>query len=195
MDPSYLEMYEQYLPTCDVALWIVAARNRALALDQRYLEKLAPVLSGKVIFAISQVDLVDPLDWDRTKNLPSHTQRAHIESITMDRSRRLSKALGTDIKCVPFSATTYFNLMEVYQHIVDGSPADRRWMFDFVRSFSSEDWLNRAEGLTQEQKSSHHCEVRPKARQPPGVNPASPCGLGRQMVTPSSVSTCPTYCC
>ena len=33
-------------------------------------------------------------------------------------------------------------------------PSHRRWMFDLVRSFSPEDWIARAEGLTEEQRST-----------------------------------------
>ncbi|NWN33694.1 GTP-binding protein, partial [Klebsiella michiganensis] len=81
------------LPKCDVALWIVAARNRALALDQMYLKRLEPYLD-KIVFAISQVDLVDPLDWNQHDNLPSDTQKEHIDKIVRDRSSKLADAFG-----------------------------------------------------------------------------------------------------
>ncbi|MDG4765884.1 50S ribosome-binding GTPase [Solwaraspora sp. WMMD406] len=38
-DPHYLEMYERHLPECDVVLWVTAARNRAVALEQQYLRR------------------------------------------------------------------------------------------------------------------------------------------------------------
>jgi predicted GTPase len=40
-DARYLEQYEKHLAECDVVLWIMAARNRAVALDQMYLQKLS----------------------------------------------------------------------------------------------------------------------------------------------------------
>lgn len=152
IDPNYLRMYEQHLPHCDVALWVIAARNRALALDQHYLDKLKPFLSEKVVFGISQVDLIDPNDWDRLRNMPSINQKEYLDEIVSDRSIRLSKAFGKPVKCLPFSATNYFNLMGLYEHIVNGASKDRRWMFEFVRSFDSKDWLSRAEGLSEKQR-------------------------------------------
>lgn len=153
LDPDYLKMYEDHLPQCDVALWIVAARNRALALDQQYLDRLGPLLSDKVVFGISQVDLIDPNDWDRSQNMPSLMQSQHLEEIANDRSKRLSDAFGRKIQCVAFSATNYFRLMELYDHIITGVKKDRRWMFEFVRSFSAADWLNRAEGISDDEKA------------------------------------------
>ncbi|HND85683.1 MAG TPA: 50S ribosome-binding GTPase, partial [Pseudobdellovibrionaceae bacterium] len=154
IDPKYMEMYEEHLPLCDVALWIVAGRNRALALDQQYLERLGPLLQGKVVFGVSQVDLVDPVEWNKLKNLPSDSQLSNIAKIVEDRSARLSKAIGKQVKCVPFSSANYYNLMDLYEHIVEGAPRDRRWMFDFVRSFSAADWIARAEGLTDDQRAA-----------------------------------------
>lgn len=160
MDPSYLRMYEEYLPRCDIALWIVAARNRALALDQAYLERLAPLLSDKVVFGLSQVDLVDPNDWDRSRNMPSPAQNAHIDEIVEDRSHRLGEAFGRKVECLAFSAAHYYRLMELYQHIVSGAPKDRRWMFELVRSFSAADWLAGVEGLSVEEKAKMSENVR-----------------------------------
>lgn len=152
VDPSYLKMYEEHLPKCDVALWIIAARNRALALDQQYIDRLRPLISDKIVFGISQVDLIDPNDWDKAKNLPSTMQKEYMAKIVDDRAKRLSAALGKKIECLPFSSTNYFNLMELYEHIINGMPKDRRWMFEFVRSFSAVDWLDRAEGISLERK-------------------------------------------
>src|SRR5713226_9254729 len=40
-DPQYIQMYHEHLPKCDAILWIITARNRALALDQQYLREFA----------------------------------------------------------------------------------------------------------------------------------------------------------
>lgn len=154
LDPSYLKMYEENLPKCDVALWIIAARNRALALDQQYLERLSSLLAKKVVFGISQVDLIDPNDWNRLKNMPSDVQTRHIDEIVADRNKRLSDALGRKAECIAFSATNYYRLMELYEHIVSGASKERRWMFEFVRKFSAADWLNQATGLSTEAKEA-----------------------------------------
>ena len=151
LDPEYLQMYEEFLPKCDVILWIIAARNRALALDQHYLERLRPFLD-KVVFGINQSDLVDPLDWDDTKNLPSSQQSLHIEAIVKDRSQKISDFLGRKVNIIAYSASRYYRLMDLYQHIIENSPRERRWMFEFVRAFDSSDWLKRATGLSEEEK-------------------------------------------
>ena len=153
LDPSYLDMYEEHLPQCDVALWIIAARNRALALDQMYLDRLGRLLANKVVFGINQADLLDPNDWNKLKNLPSETQQRHIEEITNDRSARLSEILGKKIEILTYSASKYYRLMELYEHIVSGADKDRRWMFEFVRKFTAENWLNQAEGLSAFEKA------------------------------------------
>jgi len=153
LDPKYLRMYEQHLPKCDVALWLVAARNRALALDQMYLDRLGPLLAGKIVFGISQVDLVDPILWDRARNMPSEEQAKNIALIAKDRADKLGNALGAKVECLPFSAPNYFRLMELYEHIITGVSPDRRWMFELVRTFSTADWIKGAEGLSETRRA------------------------------------------
>ncbi len=85
--------------------------------------------------------------------MPSAAQAANIEEIVQDRSKRLSAAFGRKVDCLAFSAKYYYRLMELYEHIITGVPHDRRWMFEFVRSFSAANWLNGADGLTAEQKA------------------------------------------
>jgi predicted GTPase len=58
-DPEYLSMYREHLSQCDVVLWIMTARNRAVALDQLYLEQLHQ-FHPKIIFGVNQVDLIEP---------------------------------------------------------------------------------------------------------------------------------------
>lgn len=152
IDPSYIKMYQENLPKCDVALWVLAARNRALSLDQFFLDQLGPLLNGKVVFGLSQVDLVDPIDWDRSRNSPSVVQKQHLDEIVSDRSQKLGKILGRPVVCLPYSSTNFFNLMALYDHIISAASKERRWMFEMVRSFSSADWLSRAEGISPEKR-------------------------------------------
>lgn len=62
-DPRYLEMYKTNLVQCDVILWIMTGRNRAVALDQMYLQQLSDFYS-KIVFGINQVELVEPQAWN-----------------------------------------------------------------------------------------------------------------------------------
>jgi hypothetical protein len=151
-DANYLKRYREHLPKCDVALWIVAARNRAIALDQRYLTELAGVLPNLVI-GLNQVDLVDPLDWSEAMNLPSPAQQAALVEIVADRRMRLARfAPNPDVTVVPYSAARYYNLQALFLACVTAAPPERRWMFDLVKSFSTSDWLVRAKGLSEAQR-------------------------------------------
>src|SRR5262249_33291433 len=91
LDDNYLKRYAQHLPEADIALWVLAARNRALALDQQYLRQLSDVLPH-IVLGINQVDLVDPLSWNEAVNLPSKEQAANIALIAEDRRKKLRAA-------------------------------------------------------------------------------------------------------
>ncbi len=103
-DPEYIQMYQESLPQCDVILWITAARNRAVALDQGYLEQLGD-LQERMVFGLSQVDLVEPRNWKQGLPIPSKEQEAHILEIVADRSERFSRTLGRSIDVVPYSVS------------------------------------------------------------------------------------------
>lgn len=152
LDANYLERYRSHLPKCDVALWIVAARNRALALDQQYLDKLADVLPNLVI-GINQVDLVDPLTWDEAINMPSRQQEPVIAEIIADRQEKLGRFVAAPPPTVAYSALRYYNLQALFAAILKAAPAKRRWMFEILKQFSTRDWLERAKGLSAEQKA------------------------------------------
>ncbi len=151
LDDNYLGRYRKHLPEADVALWIVAARNRALALDQQYLEKLADVLPNLVI-GVSQVDLVDPLDWNAAINMPSKAQSAHIKEIVADRCAKLGSGRELIPAGVGFSAKHYYNLQALYKECLAAAPENRRWMFEILKSFSTRDWLAQARGLSDAQR-------------------------------------------
>jgi predicted GTPase len=154
LDANYLRRYKTHLPKCDIALWIVAARNRALALDQSYLQQLAKVLPNLVI-GLNQVDLVEPLNWNAAANLPSKEQQKAIAEITADRKAKLARyARQGQVAVIPYSALHYYNLQTLYLECVRAAPRPRRWMFDLIKSFSTADWLNRATGLTEAQRQA-----------------------------------------
>lgn len=153
LDKNYLKRYREHLPKCDIALWVVAARNRALALDQQYLDQLAKYLPDlNMIVAVNQVDLVDPVDWNERINMPSQTQTAAIEAIAEDRQEKLARYVRGNCPVVAYSAARYYNLQTLFNTCVKAAPAHRRWMFELIKSFSTHDWLDRAKGLTAEQR-------------------------------------------
>ncbi|MBI1385583.1 MAG: GTP-binding protein [Rhizobiales bacterium] len=151
LDDNYLARYRRHLPEADVALWVLAARNRALALDQQYLERLKDVLPNLVI-GINQVDLVEPLGWNEAINMPSKVQAGHIAEIVADRRAKLGAVLGSEPPTVAFSALRFFNLQQLFATCLEAAPANRRWMFELLKSFSTRDWLAQAKGLTDTQR-------------------------------------------
>lgn len=139
-DPDYLRRYEQLLPNCDVILWISAARNRAVALEQQYLNRLSK-FRNKLVFAISQVDLTDPGDWRTNVNLPSKDQLRHIDEICIDRGKRFAAVLRRELRFIPFSATYRFNLEELFGEIIDACHEKRRWLLSGLKGFHYADFL------------------------------------------------------
>lgn len=153
LDDNYLKRYRHHLPSADIALWVVAARNRALALDQQYLAKLKGVLP-RVVLGISQVDLVDPVNWNEATNLPSKLQVARIAEIAEDRREKLGRHFDQPIRAIPFCATRHYNLQLLFKACLDEAPPHRRWMFEILKAFSSRDWLAQAKGLSAQQRKA-----------------------------------------
>ena len=153
LDDNYLKRYAQHLPEADIALWVLAARNRALALDQQYLKQLAKELPH-VVLGINQVDLVDPISWNDATNLPSKEQAANIAVIASDRQQKLSAAFAGPVRAVPFSALRHYNLQALFNACLDEAPKHRRWMFEILKGFSTRDWLAQAKGLSRAQREA-----------------------------------------
>ncbi len=151
LDENYLRRYQRHLPEADIALWIVAARNRALALDQQYLKQLSGLLPH-VVLGINQADLIDPLSWNDAINLPSKEQAENMRRIVDDRREKFSAVFSREVTAVPFSATRYYNLQALFKACLDEAPKHRRWMFEILKSFSTRDWLAQAKGLSQRQR-------------------------------------------
>lgn len=139
-DPDYIKMYHDYLPECDVILWILAARNRAIALDQNYLKEFTH-LYKRIVFAINQVDLVEPMNWNAKINQPSPEQEKNIEIINDDRRDKLRSIMKGDIKIVPYSARTRYRLQVLFTTILESCPEDRRWIFEGLKNFKFDDFL------------------------------------------------------
>jgi small GTP-binding protein len=140
LDDDYLKMYADNLPKCDIILWVLTARNRAIALDQMYLKRLSEY-SEKIVFGINQVDLVNPIDWDTKINLPSKEQERNIDLIVKDRKDKIESILKREIKIIPYSADKRYNLQELFTEIIESCPKNRAWIFSAVKGFKPEDFL------------------------------------------------------
>lgn len=139
MDNKYLAMYEKYLPSCDVILYLISARNRAIALDQQYIRKFRHH-HKKMVIAISQVDLVDPIDWYEDLNIPSKSQERNISEIISDRQFRLGKEIGVPLNLTCFSAKKGYNLETLFHELLSHCRGDRAWLFDAIKGFSYKDF-------------------------------------------------------
>lgn len=174
-DPEYLHMYRKHLSQCDVILWVLQARNRAIALDQMYLRQLTEFHS-KIVFGINQVDLVEPRNWDARTNLPSEEQERHIQEIIQDRSQRLSAVMQRDVSAVAYSAAAPYNLQELFTSMVESCPDERAWIFSAIKGFRPDDFLPaaaraRVMGVLDARQS---VELGEPTRTTPKLSPASP---------------------
>jgi predicted GTPase len=139
-DPDYLAMYQKNLPECDIILWVMAARNRAIALDQQYLRQLAD-FQDRIVFGISQVDLVEPRNWNPRLPIPSVEQEAHIREIVADRSARLSDTLGRKVEAIPYSNYMGYNLEWLFSSLIEACTTGRKWLYQGLKNFKLEDWI------------------------------------------------------
>ena len=140
LDNDYIQMYKNQLPSCDVILWVLSARNRAIALDQMYLQKFEE-FAPKIVFGINQIDLVHPMDWEAAINLPSVEMEQNINEIVTDRTEKLKSTLNVPIKVVPYSAARGYNLEPLFAAIIEAVPFERQWLYDGLKNFSYRDFL------------------------------------------------------
>ncbi|HEY7224691.1 MAG TPA: GTPase [Micromonosporaceae bacterium] len=139
-DPGYLDQYNQHLPPCDVILWLTAARNRAVSLDQQYLARLKP-FHDRIIFGVSQVDLVHPMDWNTRINLPSVAMEENITDIIADRTQKFADVIGRRPELIPLSASHGYNLEALFNAMISSAPQTRRFVFDLLKNFSYTDFI------------------------------------------------------
>jgi predicted GTPase len=139
-DAEYLAMYEEHLPSCDVILWVMSARNRAVALDQHYLKQLAR-FHGRIVFGINQADIVEPMDWRERINLPSRRQESNLRIIEQDRREKLQSVLGRDAPIVCYSSRYGYRLPLLFRTLLEACPPERRWIYEGLRNFNHRDFI------------------------------------------------------
>lgn len=72
-----------------------------MALRQTYLKEFKEFYP-KMVFGMNQVDLVEPLNWNQTINLPSEEQEKSIDDIVSDRREKLEAVVGKNVKVLPY---------------------------------------------------------------------------------------------
>jgi predicted GTPase len=161
-DPEYLDMYRRKLPECDIILWIMSARNRAIALDQSYLQHFQD-LQEHIVFGISQVDLVEPMNWKPGFPIPSEEQERNIAGIIEDRSRRLMDILGRQIEIIPYSNQRGYNLEFLFTSLLRSCTGNRSWIFHSLKNFSYIDFIPTEAALRAQVPSAADSQASYKA--------------------------------
>jgi uncharacterized protein len=138
-DPKYIGMYRRYLPECDIILWVLTARNRAVALDQMYLREFAD-LHERIVFGLHQVDLIEPLNWNTRINLPSKEQMDNLDVIVKDRSQKLEDTIQRRVRLIPYSSKKGYNLQVLFAGLIESCSDERAWIFEDLKNFKYEDF-------------------------------------------------------
>ncbi|HEX6368615.1 MAG TPA: GTPase [Longimicrobium sp.] len=163
LDPEYLQMYRERLPHCDIILWLMTARNRAIALDQLYLEQLSE-FHERLVFGVNQVDLVEPMDWKVGMPIPSRQQEQHIREIVRDREDRLGRFLGRQIEITPFASSRGYNLEALFTNMLKSCRGNLSWIYAGLKNFSYIDFVS-AETMRAQ---AHSPRAAHEARTGPG---------------------------
>jgi predicted GTPase len=140
LDPEYLQMYRDNLDRCDVILWVMTARNRAIALDQLYLKELL-AFKDKIVFGINQVELIEPQAWNLNINYPEALQIKNMAIIEQDKKEKLEGIIGGEISICSYSAHKKYNLELLFSHIIARCPNNRKWVFEGLKNFHFSDFL------------------------------------------------------
>lgn len=137
LEEQYIEHYKRHLPAVDVILYLSAARNRGgVALEQQHLQALKN-FGGRMVFGLSQIDLVEPGDFNERMNRPSEKQTAHIKAICEDRGQRFATVLERAVEFVPFSARYGYGLQTLFTALIMACSQERSWLFESLKGF---DW-------------------------------------------------------
>lgn len=148
-DPGFLKQYRENLPKCDVILWTLSARNRALALDQQYLQELSE-FSGKIIFGLNQVDLVEPRNWHPKMPMPTPEMKKYIDEIVVNRQERIQEVLGKKVTIIPYSNYRKYNLATLFEQLISNCPTGRKWIFQSLLGLTLDDIEKDFEELKKE---------------------------------------------
>ena len=94
-----------------------------------------------MVFAINQVDLLDPMEWNEKINLPSDHQLANIQEVIKDRTEKLESVVEKEINLIAYSSKTGYNLQELFSSLLDACPPERKWLFQGLKSFHFTDFI------------------------------------------------------
>jgi uncharacterized protein len=131
-DEAHFATYARVLPSVDIALWIIKADNRAISNIQRAIQRLVEhkiVDPARLVFAINQVDLVQPGAWDEVINQPSVEQETTIKARREDIVAKIRRVVPlANEHVVAYSATKFYNLERLVHAMVKACEKRRGWL-------------------------------------------------------------------
>ncbi len=133
-DKKTIQIYSEILSQCDVAVWVIAAEDRSLGNDQRFLRDVVrhsnPDLIYRLVIGINKLDLVSPNNWNYKINLPSKAQERNFDRVISRVRRsiwRVCPEIGDD-QFVGYSATRFYNLLPLFRTMLESCPTERAWV-------------------------------------------------------------------
>lgn len=101
-DKKVQRQYDEFIPICDVILWVISSRDRSLQFDEEYIKDLPSKMKNKIVVGISQVDIMYPENWNRGKKLPSVEQYNQIQRKRKDLQKRFNIELDKIVEYCAF---------------------------------------------------------------------------------------------
>lgn len=141
-DEIHKQTYRRVISKCDVAVWIVAATDRAFGFDQMMIRDVVAgtdqELCSRLVIGLNQIDLIQPGHWNAVSNLPSREQAESIErKVTEIRSKFLRVVPQlTEDRIIPYSALRRFRLLLLFEAMLDACATKRRWVLESRRSIA-----------------------------------------------------------
>lgn len=142
VDEKTKSIYRDVLAQSDVAIWVVSAIDRSLALDQILLREIIgdanPDLYSRLIIGVNKLDLVHPDNWNRRINLPSKKQEQNFDKVLKWVEKSISKVCPdlTPDRIVGYSAFRRYNLPYLFRVMLDACPDERAWLLNERRNIA-----------------------------------------------------------
>lgn len=134
-DRKNIELYKKILPEVDVAVWIIAAGDRQLALMQYALNMITIAMDddclSKVLFAVNKSDIMYPNNWNDKINMPSNDQEINLSGFAETVKKQIKAVVNNwDSKIIVYSALKAYGLQELLLEMLEHAPKKRRWIID-----------------------------------------------------------------
>lgn len=128
-DSEYQRLYQQWLPTLDLVLWVIKADDRALTIDQRFYRQIVQPLVNRyrlpVLIVISQSDKIEPCrEWQAAQRQPGPVQQQNL----IRKQQQLATLFGlSPHHVVAVSAETGYGLVTLVEQTIQALPKEKKW--------------------------------------------------------------------